>query len=446
MIVGFRRYCRSAVAIFFACLANAANICASPVIPGSPQEKPIAIQNATIHPVSSPAIENGMLLFEDGKIVAVGTKLELPDDVQIVDGNGLHVYPGFINAGGQLGLVEIDAVRASVDDAETGELNSNVKAQVVFNPDSELIPVTRSNGVLVSLSVPTGRLIAGQSALMQLDGWTWEDMTVASPVGLHIYWPSLRPSRNWWAAKGSDANEPDRQLKTLRDFFQKAQRYCESVPVDAEVTDVRLDAMRVVFDQSVPLVVHADSVGEIRSAVAFCVEFKVRMILHGGMDAAVCAKLLKDRDVPVIVGSVHRLPSVRSDAFDSAYSLPSRLEQAGVRYCIAGVGRFGASNLRNLPYHAGTAVAYGTDLDEAIRAVTLYPAEILGVSDRLGSLEEGKDATLFLCNGNPLDTNSSVEMAYVQGKKLSLISRHTELFRKYQAKYDQIETLKQDKQ
>jgi imidazolonepropionase-like amidohydrolase len=379
-------------------------------------------------------------LFENGQLTGVGTQVTIPENALRIDVTGRHVYPGLFNAGGQLGLVEIDAARATIDFAETGSINPNVRAEVAINPDSELIPVTRTNGVLLVLSVPTGGLISGTSAVLRLDGWTSEELTLKSLAGMHVHWPS-RPSRRPRDADAAEAQqkEHERHVQLLRDTFDNAVAYRQARQANpqAHPIDVRLEAMIPVLKRDVPLVVHADGLREIQAAVTFGNQYQCRVIIYGGYDAELCRELLRQHDVPVIVSSVYRLPRRRSDEFDRAYSLPHRLWRAGIKFCIAGVGRFEASNLRNLPYHAATAVAYGLPEEEAIKAITLYPAAILGVADRVGSLEVGKDATLIVTDGNPLETPTQVLHAFVSGRAIQLNDRQQMLWKKYREKYRQ---------
>jgi imidazolonepropionase-like amidohydrolase len=389
-------------------------------VPGPETRGPVAVVGATLHPVSGPAIENGTLVFERGRIVALGEAVEPPTGAQRIDGRGKHVYPGFLQVGGQLGLVEINSIRATQDAVETGEFNPNVRAQVAVNPDSELIPVTRANGVLLALTMPSGGIVSGTSAVLQLDGWTWEQMTLKAPAALHVQWPPGGVER----------------LEQMLDEARRYQQGREAGTLE-EGADLRWEAMLPVLRGELPIVVATDSRVQIQSAVAFADRHRLRLVIFGGYDAVECAGLLRDRDIPVVVPAVFRLPRRRSDPFDASYTLPDRLRQAGVRYCIAGGDRFDASNLRNLPYHAATAVAYGLPRDEAIRAITLYPAQILGIADRVGSLEAGKDATLLVVDGDPLEPESRIAAAFIQGRRVDLDNRHTRLWRKYQQKYRQ---------
>ncbi|MCA9123683.1 MAG: amidohydrolase family protein [Planctomycetaceae bacterium] len=412
---------------------------ASPEIPGEAVEQPIAVIGATVHPIAGPAVENATLLIRKGKIASVGLKVKVPEGATTIDAAGKHVYPGLFDAYTDMGLVEVNAVRASVDERETGSINPNVKSWVSVNPDSEIIPVTRSNGVLLALSAPSGGLISGQSAVLQLDGWTWDDLAVRTGVGVHVAWPRMSPSIDWESDQSAkdQMESRDKTLRQLRQAFDDARAYAKARNADpsGHPVDLRWEAMLPVLDREVPLVVDADDIQQIQSAVAFCEQQKVKLILYGGYDAPHCTELLKKHDVAVIVGGVYRLPMRRSEPYDTAFTVPARLHEAGVRFCISGSGRFGASNVRNLPYHAAMAVAFGLPHDEAIRAITSSPAEILGVAEQVGTLERGRDATFIITNGDPLETTTQVEAAYVQGREVDLNNRHKRLWKKYEEKY-----------
>ena len=427
--------------VFLIGLSSPVVTLASPEIPGAPQTVPIALVGGTVHPVSGPAIEDGVVLFRRGSISYVGRKRSFPEGTKVIDVSGKHVFPGLCDAYTNLGLVEVNRVRASVDHAETGQLNPNVRAQVAVNPDSELIPVTRSNGVLLAVTVPTGGLMAGKSAVLQLDGWTYEDLTVKADVGLHINWPSISPHDEWWVEGSTESRlrESLQALRALQQAFDDARAYHRSrLADDSQAVDIRWEAMRPVIKGELPLIVSANELQQIQDAVAFAVRNKVRLIIYGGYDAVHCAAALVEHRVAVIVGNVYRLPRRRDDDYDAAFTLPERLRRAGVKFCISGSGRFGAANVRNLPYHAATAVAYGLPREDALRAITLSPAEILGTADRVGSLAKGKDATLFVANGDPLLTATRVEAAYIQGRRVPLSDRHKRLWRKYREKYRRI--------
>ena len=418
-------------------------------IPGPAQQQPIVLTNAILHPVDSEVIDQGMLLIEDGKITAIGKKVKIPEDAKTVDLQGKHVYPGLFEAHTSMGLTELSAVRAANDYYESGMINPNVKALVSINPDNMIIPVTRSNGVLFALAAPTGGLIAGKSAVIQLDGWTYEDMSIRSEAALQINWPSqsLSPRRRASMTAKDAASAVKKQaerLKKLTDFFQSARNYRDArqAPDSTQNYDARLEAMIDIVDGKTPMMVEANGAAEIQSAVNFSVQESVKLIILGGYDADECVELLKKYDIPVVIGAVHRMPRRRSDEYDRAYTLASRLHQAGVRFCISGTERSKTWNARNLAYHAATAVAFGLPVDQAIRSITLSSAEIFGVDDQIGSLTVGKDASLIVTDGNPLEIRTNVLSAYLQGREVDLSNRQKRLYKKYQQKYKQLDAQK----
>lgn len=394
-------------------------------IPGAAQVKPIAIVGATLHTVSGNDLLDATLLFEAGKITHVGAGATLPSDTEVIQAAGKHVYPGLIEANSDLGLVEINSIRATVDSRETGTFNPNVQAVVAFNPDSELIPVGRANGILTALSVPSGGMISGRSSLMRLDGWSRDDMTLKSDVAMHVRWP-----------RSTEA------VEQLTEFFEQAQRYAAAIAnQQADIPqprDLRLESLAPVLEQKMPIIVVVDELDAIRSVIAFKRRFGLRLIIAGGTDACRCADLLKSESVPVIVTAVYSNPSHRHSPYDEAYTLPKRLHEAGIAFCISAGGRFGASGIRNLPYNAATAAAYGLPEREALRAITLSPAEILGVSDRIGALQVGLDATIFIADGDILETPTQLVAAFIEGRRVDLRSRHTQLYEKYSEKYQPV--------
>lgn len=415
-------------------LSTTGTAIASDEIPGDIQRRPIALMGATLHPISRPPLRNATILFDEGQITAIGQNIDLPARTQVIDVNGKHIYPGLFNADGNLGLIEINSIRGTRDYQETGTINPNVRAEVAVNPDSELIPVTRSGGVLLTLTSPQGGLLSGTSAIIQLDGWTWEEMTLKAPVGLHVEWPRMEPASDWWVEESADEqnSERDESLAALDEAIDHARAYAlarsaaDSTPIDA-----RWEAMQPVLTGDLPLIVRANELQQIQAAVAFADRHKLRLIIYGGYDVPHCAELIKEHNVPVIVAGVHRLPRRRGDDYDAAYTLPERLRQLEIPYCIAGTGRFNASNSRNLPFQAATAVAYGLPHDEALRAITLYPAQILGVEEHIGSLEIDKDATLIVTDGDPLEATTNILDAYIQGRHVDLSNRQTRLWEKY---------------
>lgn len=413
---------------FVLSLSFLTTVCATEEVPGPPQTKPILLSNAVIHPVSGPVIERGFLLFDRGVIKAIGKKRP-KGNAFVIDLKGQHVYPGMIESMSQIGLVEIPAVRSSRDGREAGALNPNVKAVAAFNPDSEVVPVTRANGVLLAVSAPSGGLISGRASLMMMDGWTNFEMALRPEVAMIVNWPS---------ASGSGQNAG---LEKLTEFIDEARAYQAARIANSvqQAFDIRLDSMIAVLDGEIPILVKADETQEIQSAIAFCVEQDLRLVIFGGHDAMQCVDLLKKHSVPVIVDSTHRRPARRHEPYDSAYTLPARLKKAGIKFCISGSGRAETWNSRNLPYHASFAAAHGLDPAEALKSVTLSPAQILGVDSMVGSLEAGKHATLIVTTGDPLETQTEVTSAWIRGRQVQLTSRHTRLYEKYKQKYQQLE-------
>jgi len=421
----------------------ASGLLASDQIPGAPQKRPIIIRNATVHTVSGETIQNGCVLFKDGKITEIGLNLSFPGDTDVIEGKGQHVYPGLMESYSSIGLVEIDSIRASIDSTEIGGLNPNVRAAVAFNPDSEAIPVARANGVLVAVTAPSGGIISGRAAVMVLDGWTWEGMTLLPDAAMAATWPRFAASpRGRRGGGGGDAEPPasdSDRLGPMHELIREVKAYSVArtkAPKEHPI-DLRFQSMIPVVEGKTPMLVQANSTKQIQTAIAFAKQYNLKLILMGGADAMQCVNLIKEAKVPVVVASVYRLPNRHDAAYDSAYTLPAQLQEAGIQFSIASDGRFGASGVRNLPYNAATAVGFGLTEDQAIRSITLSPAEIFGVADRIGSLTVGKDATLIVTDGNILETPTHVVKAYIQGRLVDLTSKHTQLNEKYKAKYNQ---------
>ncbi|MCK7594518.1 amidohydrolase family protein [Pseudomarimonas salicorniae] len=406
--------------------------------PAPDQTRPLVLVNAEIHPVSSAPIRHGRLRFEDGRITAVGGDEVDTTGAELVDLAGRRVYPGLIAANSVMGLVEVESVRATVDETEVAAIAPEVRAEIAVNPDSEIIPVTRANGVLSALSRPQPgdhSLLLGQSALLSMDGWTWETMTLKAPVAMHLVWPTpLPPEGLLPEALETWKKTLEEKRATLREALRDARTYAAADHAGAP--DLRWEAMRPVLRGELPLFVHADDAASIEDALAFARKESLRIVIVGGLEAWRLAALLRQDDVPVIVGGTQVLPLRRHDPVDAVYANPARLHEAGVRFAIASPGdSFSTSNERNLPYQAASAVAHGLPADEGLKSVTLYAAQILGVADRLGSLEVGKDATLIVTDGDPLEVTTRVERAFIGGREIDLDNRHQRLYEKYQRKY-----------
>ncbi|MBU3700340.1 MAG: amidohydrolase family protein, partial [Candidatus Kapabacteria bacterium] len=332
-----------------------------------------------------------------------------------------------------LGLTEIDAVRATRDASEVGSFNPNVKAATAYNPDSDLIPTVRYNGVLLVNSVPAGGLIAGQSALMRTDGWTREDLAVSASSSMAMSWPSMEVMSAPWIRKGPEEQrkEIDEAVRVIYDLFRQAKAYSEAARagIDTTVRDVRFEAMRAVFERDLPLLISASTKRQIEAVIDFKETFGLKVILSEVADAHRCVAQLQKSGIPVIIPRVHSLPRRDEDGYDATYTLASTLAKANIPFAFSDDGSW---QQRNLPFQAGTSRAFGLSEEDAIKALTLWPAQMFGVDAQYGSLEKGKSATLFVSKGDALDTKSNVlTSAFIDGREIELSSRHTKLAKKY---------------
>ena len=419
-----------------------------------PQSVPVVIHNATIHTISGPVVENGFVLFVDGEIRQVardGEALDLRERIMPIriDAQGMNLYPGMIAAGVTTGLIEINAVRATVDSREVGAVTPEVRANVAINPDTTHFPVGRSNGVLTFGVFPGGGAIAGRASVMSAEGWTWEDMTVLEDAGLIINWPNVRPVQAWWMDQ-SDEEQMRRareSLAVIEDAFAAAEAYFKARAADPTVPEsIRWEAMRPALNGESPVFISAQELEQIQSAVSWASKRDLKTVIVGGRDAHLCADLLKRHDVGVMITGTHRLPRRADAPFDEPYRLPEILEAEGVRWCLGAGASSGRGNERNLPYEAATAVAHGLDRDLAMRSITLSVAEFLGVADALGSIEPGKRATFFLSDGDPLDVRANVHLAFIDGRMIDLSNKQTELADKYREKYRQLGLIEDEPQ
>lgn len=403
----------------------------------------LLLTGATVHVVAGPTLAPGDVLVRDGRIIGVGAKLSA-GQARVIDVQGLHLYPGLLATSTTLGLVEIGGVRATRDFQEVGQYTPDVESWVSVNPDSELLPVARANGITHFQPVPTGGIVSGQSALVALTGWTVEEMTIKRPVALHVFWPTLRLNLPTEGGAGKtkplEAQAKDRaaKLKAIDDFFEEAKAYAKARQADRGRPGLdpgpvpAWEAMLPFVRGRIPLMIHADEVRQIKTAVNWAVAHRYKVILAGGRDAWMVASLLASNHIPVIYERVFTLPPRDSDSYDVQFRAPAVLHQAGVQVVFSeGLDNGGAYNARNLPYSAAQAVAFGLAPDEALKGITLYPAQFLGVADRLGSIEQGKEATFFLADGDILDLRSKVRRMWIAGQEVSLESRHTRLYEKY---------------
>ena len=413
-------------------------------IPAPPQDAPVVIHSATIHTVSGNPIEgNGYVVFDNGVITDVGQgRAPRVPNARVIDANGLHIYPGFIAADTTMGLTETGSVQVTVDTTELGEVTPEVRAAVAINPDSSLIPVARSNGILTGLVFPRGGLVAGRCSTIRLDGWTWEQMTIDAEAGLVVSWPRTEPFTGFSFRRPRLSEEEQRKqiaerLERIEQLFDDARAYLRAREADpTQATDLRYEAMRSVLDGEKPVFVRASSVGQIESAIAWATRRKLRIVIVGGQEASKAIPLLLKHDVPVIIGGLHRLPQNRYDPYDSPFTLPAKLHRAGVRFAIA--SGTSPAHERNLNHNAATAVAYGLPKSEALRAVTLSAAQIIGLGQTHGSIEVGKAATLIITQGDPLQITTDTLVAFIDGRQIDLGNRQKSMHEKYREKYRQL--------
>jgi imidazolonepropionase-like amidohydrolase len=401
-----------------------------------PSRGTFAIRNARIITVSGADIEKGTVVIRDGKIAAVGTNVDVPANALTIDASGLSIYPGMIDAGTSMGLVEVgQGAFGTVDTGEVGDLNPHAKAIIAINPHSAHIAVTRVDGITNALSLPTGGLISGQGALINLVGTTPLEMTVVPHATLVINYPRTsggggfgQPQLNLTEALAAANRQLDQIRKVLRDAeaYGRAQdAYAKDAKLPRPDQNLMLEALVPYVRGERPVIFRATRESEIRGVIKFAEEMKLKPIILGAEDAVKVASLLKEKNVPVILTGILDLPIREDDFYDSLYESAAKLREAGVTFCIS-TGEGGA-NVRNLPYYAGMAAAYGLSRAEALKAVTLYPAQILNVADRLGSVEVGKMANLVVTDGDLLETRTHVRHLFIDGRQVPLSSRHTDL-------------------
>ena len=400
----------------------------------------IVLRGATVHPVSGPDIPNGIVVLRDGKIAAVGPSAAMPSGARIVDVTGEHVYPSLFPVATVLGLVEISSVRATVDTSELGEVNPQARADFAMNFDSELLPVARSAGILIAGVTPIGGLISGSAAVMQLDGWTREDATLKAPAAVTVTWPDLHIDRSPNARRTVRVQEKERDeaLRKLQEALSDARAYAKARAAEGQAgvprhdSDPRLAALVPAVEGKIPVLVFANTVAQIRGALAWGREEGLKIVIVGGADAGRLAAELAQANTPVVLDTVLDLPERSDDPYDARFAAAGILAKAGVRVAFNdGATAFAAATVRSLPHQAAAAVAYGFPREKAVEAITLEPARILGVADRVGSLAAGKDATLIVTDGDILDLRTHVVAAYLAGRALDLTDKQKKLYERY---------------
>jgi imidazolonepropionase-like amidohydrolase len=409
------------------------------------QEQPqtVLYKAAVIHTADKGTIEKAQMLVTDGIIQAIGQNLRATRQTKVVDLGKLHLYPGLIAATTSLGLTEINAVRATQDTTEVGEFTPDVEAWVSVNPDSELIPVARANGFTHALVAPMGGSITGSSGLIKLAGWGVEDMTVKTHAALHLWWPVMtlntRPKETLrdpdkHKSPKEQIRSRDKKIKTIDDFFNEAQAYARARKAGgAGFRKVPAwEGMLSALSGKQPIMVHANEIRQIKTAVAWAKQRKFKIVLAASRDAWQVADLLAKEKVPVIFDNVFTLPQRDTDPHDIHFRAAGILHKAGVKIAHSeAMGSWGASRVRNIVYAAAKSIAHGLPREAALRSLTLHPAQMLNVADRLGSLTPKKEATFIAVDGDIFDIRTNVKHMWIDGKKVSLQSRHTRLYEKY---------------
>jgi imidazolonepropionase-like amidohydrolase len=404
----------------------------------APASGSFAIVGATVHTASGADVPNGTVVVRDGKIASVEAGAAAPAGLPVVDGKGKHVYPSLFPPLTALGLKEISAVRATIDQTEIGDLNPDARASLAVNFDSELLPVARSGGVLVAGVTPTGGIISGTVAALKLDGWTREDATLRDPAAVTVYWPDLTIDHSPSAAVSVKTQEKrrDAALEKLKNAFHDARAYASARAAEGKsgvprhTVDPKMAALVPAVERKVPVVVAANQLAQIRDALRWAQEESLSLVIWGGADAWRMADELAKAGVPVVVDSPLDLPRRDDEPYDTAFANAGKLAKAGVKVVFNEGGDDG-SNVRNLPHLAATAVTFGFPREKAVAAMTLEPAKLLGVGDRLGSIEPGKNATLIVTDRDILDLRSRVVAAYLDGRALDLTDKQKRLYERY---------------
>lgn len=413
-----------------------------PLLAIGQQPNKILLVNGFLHVGNGETMESALIGIENGEISmiknAYAYTIKEEEWDTIIELRGEHIYPGFVAPNNTLGLTEIDAVRATRDYDEVGTYNPHIRSQIAFNVESKVISTVRTNGVLLSQATPRGGIISGSSAVMKLDGWNWEDATVSANDGIHLNWPATIQGGGWWAnpqpKKPNEKYGENRQK--IYDFFEMAKAYAET---NDPKEDIRLAAMTECFKGNKRVYIHADELQQLVDALEFAEHFNLKFpVIVGGYDSYLITQQLRDAKVPVMIQRPHSLPENQEDDVDQSYKLAALLKEGDVQFCIQNEGDMEAMNARNIPFLAGTAMAYGLTEEEAVRSVSLSACEIMGVDKKYGSVEVGKSATLFISKGNALDMmTNDVEVALIDGRFVNLTNFQEELYLKYKKKYEQ---------
>ena len=403
--------------------------------PGEKQTKKIIINNCFIHIGNGNTIKDGAVIFFEGKLTYVGKSVKLNDylidESIIIDAEGKHLYPGFIATNSTLGLVEIDAIRSTRDLDEIGDFLPHIRTIVAYNAESKIIESVRPNGVLIAQVSPRGGIISGKSSIVQLDAWNWEDAIIKLDEGIHLNWPSPY-TRNYGERRIRKNNNYSKLISSINDFFNKSK-------VSTSETQLNLpyEAMKGIYNGSETVYLHANYEKQIVDGVSFLKEKKIKnIVLVHGEETENQIDFLKKHKIPVIISKPHRLPMDEDQDPNYPYKLAKKLIDGGLLLSIDLSGSMERTNTRNLPFFAGSFVAHGVDKEEALKLITLNAAKILKIDQKIGSIEVGKSATLFLSDGDALDMRTNnISHAYIDGRKISLETHQTELWDRYSKKY-----------
>lgn len=405
--------------------------------PAPKQTNAYSIEGATAHLGNGKVIENSLIMFNDGKITFVGNALmKIARQGTVVNAKGKHIYPGFIVANASLGLAEVDAVRATVDTDEVGPMLPHIRSLIAYNAESKIIESMRPNGVLIAQIAPRGGTISGTSSVMQLDAWNWEDAAIKVDDAIHVNWPGAFTRGRWWLGEDPvlkpDSRYPD-NVKRIKDYFATAKRYLNG---SKDEMNLEYEATKGLFDGSQKVFVHVSGHKEISDVVSTFKSVGINeiVIVHGN-GAEKVADLLIKNNIPVVIERSHRVPDNEDDDYDLPYRTAKILSDAGITVAIGMEGQMERMNTRNIPFYAGTYAAHGVDVEQAVAMITGNAAKILGIDKTTGTLEVGKDATLFLSEGDALDMRTNIILhAFIQGRKISLETHQTKLWKRYDSK------------
>ena len=405
--------------------------------PASKQTTAIAIEGATAHLGDGTVINNSLIMFENGKITFVGSaNAKIARKSKIINAKGKHVYPGFIAANTTLGLGEIDAVKASIDEREIGTMNPHIRSIVAYNAESKVVESMRPNGVLMGQITPRGGIISGTSTVVQFDAWNWEDAALKVDDGIHMNWSNSITFGRWWAGEdpGAKANRNyPKSIKKLEKYIDDAKIYLQG---NRNPKNLEFEAIEGLLNGTKKLFVHTKGEREITDAIRFANKYNFKLVIVGGDNAYKVANLLVQNKVPAIIERAHRIPSGDDSDYDFSYKLAKLLLDKGITVAVGMNGQMERMNTRNLPFYVGTYAAYGIDKEQALKMITSNSAKILGIDDKVGTLAVGKDATLFISKGDALDMRTNIiSEAFIQGRKLSLETHQTRLWKRYANKY-----------